>query len=250
MLRKLRRLIAPTTVPAPEQRHVELAGQPIPYTLKRSARRRTVGLRIDQRGLTVNVPLRASQKWLHEVLLDKADWIVGRLRDWQERQPQRWADGEAVLFRGEVLTLQVTVGGRMAVAVEGEVLRVKVADPADPAAIERAVTAWYKRQARQLFDASVACHAGRMGVMPKEVRLTSARTRWGSCTAHGVIRLNWRLIRLPVALVDYVVVHELAHLREMNHSPAFWAVVSQHCPDHAERRRLLRSHALGNAADA
>jgi predicted metal-dependent hydrolase len=244
MLRKLRRLITPP--PAPEARCVTLAGQNLPYTLKRSARRRTVGLRINQSGLTVSAPLHASEKWLHEVLLDKADWIVGRLRDWQERQPpeQRWADGEAVPFRGESFTLRVVAGARVSVAIEGETLRVKVADPSDSAAIERAVAAWYKRQARQLFDECIAYHAEQMGVAPKEVRLTSARTRWGSCTGRGVVRLNWRLVKLSLELVDYVVVHELAHLREMNHSAAFWRVVEAACPDYAQRRRALKRYPL------
>lgn len=246
MLRKLRRLIAPVPTPAPEQRSIELSGRTIPYTLKRSARRRSIGLRIDHRGLTVSVPLRATETWLHGVLRDKADWVVDKLGSWQSQRPntQCWAEGATLPFRGESLVLRTTVGRRAAATLEGAVLRVTLPTPDCAVAIERTVTAWYRQQATLLFNECVAFHAERMGVLPGEIKLSSARTRWGSCTSHGVVRLNWRLIKLPPALVDYVVVHELAHLREMNHSAAFWQVVAQACPDYAARRKALRLHAL------
>ncbi len=245
MLRKLRRLIA-TPPSAPEQRSIELSGQMIPYTLKRSTRRRSVGLRIDHRGLTVSVPLRATDTWLHGVLRERADWVVDKLGSWQSRQTvtQTWADGEALPFQGETLTLRVQLGRRPSALLTEGVLTVLVADPDNAAAIERVVTAWYRRQAVILFEECVAFYAERMGVSPKEVKLTSARTRWGSCTSRGVVRLNWRLVRLSLDLVDYVVVHELAHLREMNHSAAFWQVVEDACPDYAARRKALKLHSL------
>lgn len=245
MLRRLRRLNA-TPPPAPEQRSIELSGQNIPYILKRSAGRRSVGLRIDHRGLTVSVPMQASDTWLHGVLREKADWVVDKLGSWQSRQTvtQNWADGEALPFRGETLRLRVVAGRRPSVTHSADVLTVQMVDPGNAAAIERAVTAWYRRQAVLLFDECVAFYAERMGVSPKEVKLSSARTRWGSCTSRGVVRLNWRLVRLSLDLVDYVVVHELAHLREMNHSAAFWQVVESACPDYAERRKALKRHAL------
>lgn len=244
VLRKLHRLISPP--PAPEARTVRFGEETVPYTLKRSARRRSVGLRIDQRGLTVSAPLRASERWLHEVLQDKADWVLGRLADWQTRQgpAQRWADGEALPFRGEMLLLRVAHGRRPAVSHSDGVLAVRVADPDNATTIERVVTAWYRRQAAILFDECVAFYAERMGVSPREIKLSSARTRWGSCTARGVVRLNWRLVRLSLDMVDYVVVHELAHLREMNHSAAFWQVVADACPDYADRRKALKRYAL------
>jgi hypothetical protein len=247
MLHQLRRLISPATPPAPEARRVELGGQTISYTLKRSARRRSIGLRIDHRGLTVSIPLRATETWLHDVLRDKADWVVDKLGSWQSRHPpaQRWAGGETLPFRGGALVLRIESGRRAAANREESVLRVALPAPDDTTAIERTVMAWYRRQATQLFSERVAFYAERLGVLPRAVKLSSARTRWGSCTTHGVVRLNWRLVKLPPELADYVVVHELAHLREMNHSAAFWRVVEHACPDYADRRRALRLYALG-----
>ena len=102
-----------------------------------------------------------------------------------------------------------------------------------------------REQARRLFQQRVALFAPLLGVQPTALRVSSARTRWGSASTRGTVSLNWRLVCLPLVLVDYVVVHELAHLREMHHGPAFWALVAGVLPDYAERRAALRRYALG-----
>ena len=217
MLKHLRNLVSP---PGVEQRAVLLAGKHIPYTLKRSNRRRSIGLRIDDGGLSVSVPLRASEKWLHSVLQDKAHWVVEKLDGWQTRKPieTRWADGEAVSYLGELLTLRVKQSLFTAPAHRrGNELWVFVVNGSETAHIEQAVSRWYRQEAEQLF----------------------ARR-----TAHGSVRLNVQLIKLPPHLIDYVVVHELAHLRELNHSAAFWNVVGSVCPDYARLRRELKAVAL------
>lgn len=276
MLKRLRNLLAP---PAIEHRAALLAGQHITYTLKRSNKRRSIGLRIDDRGLTVNAPLRASERWLHSVLQDKAHWVVEKLDSWQQRKPAeiRWMDGETIPFLGELLTLRVrtslfaappillceaygAVGGAMRpfphqrasphrvmaapLHRNGNVLWVFVADDSDTAHIGQAVSHWYRQQAEQLFSERVAHYAPLLNVTPRIVRLSAAKTQWGSCTARGTVRLNEQLIRLPLSLIDYVVVHELAHMREMNHSAAFWNVVGSVCPDYTKLRRELKAVAL------
>lgn len=243
MLKRLRNLVAP---PAAEQRTALLAGQHVPYTLKRS-RRRSIGLRIDDRGLTVSMPLRASERWLHSVLQDKARWVVEKLEGWQQRKPPeiRWADGETVPFLGEPLTLRVRQSLFAAPAQQrNKELWVFVVDDSDAAHIEQVVMQWYRLQAEALFRERVAHYAPLLGVAPRALKLSAAKTQWGCCTARGTVRLNEQLIRLPIRLIDYVVVHELAHLVEMNHSAAFWAVVERVCPDHAKRRRELKTIAL------
>ena len=230
--------------PEPEQRAALLAGKNIPYTLKRSSRRRSIGLRIDDRGLTVSMPLRASEKWLHSVLQDKAQWVVDKLDGWQsKRRPViEWAHGERIPFRGEEFTLQLTARARGAIAqLIGEILHVPVGADADAARIEKAVTHWYKDEAMRVFTECVEYYAPLMNVSPREIKLTSARTQWGSCTALGVVRLNWQLVKMELHLIDYVVVHELAHLVEMNHSSAFWRVVESVCPDYKKCRAELRA---------
>lgn len=240
MLKAIQRLVDPPLV---ERRSIELAGRPVPYTLKRSAKRRSIGLRIDDGGLTVSMPLRASEKWLHGVLQEKAQWIVDKLAGWQVRRPEvtLWVDGQLVRFMGEPLTLRVVPSLFDAPPLlRGRQLFVHVTATADPQLVEQTVTQWYQREAEVLFKQRVAHYAPQMKVVPNVVALSAARTQWGSCTARGTVRLNWHLIKLPLRLIDYVIVHELAHLIEMNHSPAFWAVVESVLPDCRKRRAELR----------
>ena len=106
------------------------------------------------------------------------------------------------------------------------------------------VTQWYRREAELVFQECVAHYAPLMSVKPKQIKLTSARTRWGSCTSQGVVRLNWKLVKMPLHLIDYVVVHELAHLIQMNHSPAFWRIVENACPEYTAYRVELRNYGI------
>ena len=240
MLQKLKRLIEPTVV---EQRSIELAGKTIAYTLKRTSKRRSIGLRIDDRGLTVNMPLRASEKWLHSVLQEKATWVVEKLENWQAKKtvPQQWVDGELISYRGEQFTLRIISSLFDAPPqLQDSQLIVQVSKTDNPVIIEKIILRWYRREALQLFTECVGHFAPLMNVKPTEIKLSSARTQWGSCTSRGTVRLNWQLIKMPLHLVDYVVVHELAHLREMNHSAAFWTVVETVCPDYAKRRGELK----------
>ncbi len=240
MLKKLRWLVNP---PAIEQRSVQLIGKAITYTLKRSNKRRSIGLRIDDRGLTVNVPLRASEKWLHSVLHDKAHWVIDKLENWRVNKPAppQWVDGQHASFLGKPLTLRVVASLFDAPPqLHGVQLFVHVTDSANERVVEQAVTQWYQHKAENLFKERVAHYAPLMNVSPRMVKISAARTQWGSCTARGSVRLNWQLIKMSLRLIDYVVVHELAHLVEMNHSAAFWRVVGEACPDYAKLRRELR----------
>lgn len=247
MFKSIQRVIDP---PAIEQRSIELSGKLLSYTLKRSGKRRSIGLRIDDRGLTVSMPLRASERWLHGVLQDKAQWIVDKLEGWQARKPEAplWVDGQFIRFMGEPLALCVVASLFDAPPLlRGRQLFVHVGDVTNQQVIEQAVTQWYQREAEVLFRQRVAHYAPLMQVSPSVVALSSARTQWGSCTARGTVRLNWHLIKTPLRLIDYVVVHELAHLVEMNHSPAFWRVVAAVCPDYQRRRAELRRREVAAA---
>ena len=123
-------------------------------------------------------------------------------------------------------------------------LHVGLPQTAEPAQIRDAVQSWLQRQALALFDERCRHFAPRLGVRIKRLRLSSATTRWGSATADGTIRLHWRLLHFALPTIDYVVAHELAHLREMNHSPAFWDVVRSVLPDYERARGALKSDLL------
>ncbi len=244
MLKRLRNLAIPPSV---EQRATFLSGKQITYTLKRSGKRRSIGLRIDDRGLTVSMPLRASEKWLHSVLQDKANWVVEKLDGWQTQKPKEnlWQDGETIDYLGELLVLRVVQGLFVSPAERrSRELWIFAADAGDSAYVEQEVSLWYRVQAEQFFSRRVAHYAPLLNVVPRAVKLSEAKTQWGSCTAHGSVRLNVRLIELPQRLIDYVVVHELAHLRELNHSAAFWRVVESACPDYLSLRGELKAIAI------
>ncbi len=230
-----------------EQRETLLAGQPVTYTLKRSSKRRSIGLRIDGNGLTVSMPLRASEQWLQDVLRDKADWVLAKLQNWQDRQPMevKFHDGAALDYLGDLLTLRVERGSFVAPAQQrGNELCVFLSANGTEKHLVREVQLWYRIQALQLYKQRVDFYAIMLGVAPREIKLSTAKTQWGCCTAGGTVRLNLQLIKLPVKLIDYVVLHELAHLREMNHSAAFWQIVKSACPDYLQLRAELKAVAL------
>ncbi|MEO8333126.1 MAG: SprT family zinc-dependent metalloprotease [Gallionella sp.] len=246
MFKRLRNMVVP---PGVEQRAALLAGKHVTYTLKRSSKRRSIGLRIDDRGLTVSVPLRSSEKWLNSVLQDKARWVVEKLDGWQVSTPveTRWADGETISFLGDLLGLRVERSLFAAPAYRrGRELLVFVANGSEPSCVEAAVSCWYQNEAGQMFAERVRHYSPLLSVAPSAVKLSSAKTQWGCCTAQGVVRLNLQLIKLPLRLIDYVVVHELAHLREMNHSAKFWNVVEIACPDYAKLRNELKAISMNN----
>ena len=246
MPNQLQRLL--THPPAEEQRSIQLAEKLITYTLKRSPKRRSIGLRIDDQGLTVSMPLRASEKWLHSVLQEKSAWVVDKLDNWQSKKlpVQKWEDGEPILFRGETFTLRVVSGlVRATPQITEFELTIPVYDATNQGVVTKKILQWYKREAERVFNECVEHFTPLMNVAPKEIKLTSAKTQWGSCTTQGVVRLNWQLVTMPLHLIDYVVVHELAHLVEMNHSPAFWRVVEGACPDYAKCRVELRKWSPG-----
>lgn len=228
---------------APDGHRIRLAERTIEYALRRSPRRRSISMTIDDRGLRVGAPLRATQSRIEAALRAHGAWILRKLDEWAARRPApfAWSAGARVMYLGEALTLvpDPACAGVLRAASE---LRVR-ARADDAAALAQAVLAWLHDAARGWFAARVAHFAPVLAVAPPVIRLSNARTRWGTCHPHGRVHLNWRLIHMPPPLVDYVVVHELAHLHEANHSPRFWRHVAAVLPDHAQRRLALRRDA-------
>ena len=220
-----------------------LDGQPVSYVLHRSHGRRRISLSVDERGLRIGAPLRASLREIESVLRDHARWVVRKLAQWGEKRAsgRRWESGETLMYLGRPLILSIIAGAEN-VARQENALQVSAQHPQaeNIAALARE---WLRTQALSDFALRVEGYRQAMQIAPVDIRLSNARTRWGSCHASGRLLLNWRLIQMPARLIDYVVVHELAHLREMNHSPRFWAVVAHEIPDYAARRREIRRDA-------
>lgn len=224
---------------ATEGHSIRLGDQHIAYQLRRSARR-TIGLAIDARGLRVGAPLRARLGDIESLIRQHGDWVLDKLRCWRERPPPerlRIHDGMAIFADNSAFTVAIAPGSRARWRCDGDILHLNLPAGGDPALLLEAAL---RDMARHRFSERLAHHAARLGVPTPPLRLSSARTRWGSCSARGQINLNWRLIWLPLPVIDYVVCHELAHLKEMNHSPRFWSVVEQLCPDWRALRLELR----------
>ncbi len=215
--------------------HLTLGQTVVEYSLQRSARRRTIGLRIDDQGLRVSVPPWASDTDIEQALQEHARWILDKLRKWERRAastpPLALEPGTELLWLGHSLPLQ-QVSAREAIPrpvhPDQALDFIPLSEDCEDAL--SAVTAWYVAQALPWFRRRALVYGERLGRLPREVRLSNARGRWGSCTRQGVIRLNWRLMQASPEEIDYVVAHEVAHLAEMNHSPAFWNTVSRLYP--------------------
>ncbi len=239
-------------------RHAQLQGVSVSFRFERS-RRRSIGFLVGADGLVVRAPNWVTLREVDAAVQEKSAWIVAKLQQFKERQTEQfqkaieWRHGAEVPFLGR--TVQLCVLERGVGRVLGQdlspehVLPVTVPPNASVTQVRDAAQVWLKKQAKLLFEERLRHFAPLLGVRWQKLSLSSASTRWGSARNDGHIRLNWRLIHLPISQIDYVVVHELAHLREMNHSPRFWETVGEVMPDYAQRRKALRQSPLGLADD-
>jgi hypothetical protein len=226
-----------------EPRTVRLGERDLPYLLKRSAKRRRAVLMVDERGLVVHVPWRASERHIGEVIAEAQSWILRKLAEWERKKPRQrsWACGERIDFLGRQLSLQLVSreGRAIAQLKDGHALELSLAPPHTPERVREAVVGWYRRHAGSHFAERVQHFCGKLEVPAPRVLLSSARTRWGSCNADGEIRLNWRLMQAGGHVIDYVVAHEVAHLKIMSHSTRFWRTVQRLYPDYEAARAEL-----------
>ncbi|MBL0143642.1 MAG: M48 family metallopeptidase [Betaproteobacteria bacterium] len=225
-----------------EARTLALAGEPLDYTLVRRRGRRGVGLKVDASGLTVSAPLTIPLARVERFVLESESWVRDKLAVWRQRQvpAPSWDDGASLPFLGEALTLRLLAGRRAGAQIAGAELRVTVPG-AEAEIVKRAVVAWYRRTALAHLAHRAFFFSRLAGLAPPRVMLSSANSRWGSCNSRREVRLAWRLVKARPALVDYVVCHELAHLRHMNHSRDFWAEVERLCPEYRQLREELEA---------
>jgi hypothetical protein len=235
-----------------------LQGCRVGFELRR-ARRRSIGFVIGPDGLAVSAPRWTGSAAIEAALREKAAWIVRKLHEQEERARRlaqariEWGDGASVPFLGETVILVLdprTTGVVLhtdAQALPGVprlTLHVGLPHGAAAEQVREAVQGWLQRQARRIFEERCAHYARELGVQVRRLALSSAATRWGSASADGSVRLNWRLVHFALPVIDYVVAHELAHLRVMDHSPRFWEVVGSVVPDFRERRAVLQEALL------
>ena len=234
-------------------RQIQLKETTIAYAFQR-VKRKTIGMSVGADGLEVRAPRWATVASVEAVLHEKSAWILRKLQESQERQKQmrhtiiEWRDGATLPFLGEQWVVRLDPEHQSLPTSHQEAapkcLHIALSLHAQPGQIRDAVQAWLMQQAKLNFTQRLDHFAPQLGVQWKRLSLSNASSRWGTASADGSIRLNWRLIHFKQDVIDYVVVHELSHLRVMNHSPQFWETVGSLVPDYQQRRHALNEEVL------
>ena len=262
-------------------RQIVLEQHALGYVLQRRSRR-SIGMRISPQGLLVAAPPWVAIHEIEQILHTKARWILRKLHEQakltlasQQQEQIVWQSGVYLPWQGGLLQVRLTGGAGQCEALRASYLQQKAdaaqllcktspdlhgATPASSLAqsilqmdlpenmagetLRNLVRYWMQQQAYTLFAERLNHYAPQMGVRWSSLKLSNAASRWGSATSQGGIRLHWRLVQLPMQLLDYVVVHELAHLHEMNHSPRFWGWVEKILPDYRQRQFQLKQTSL------
>ena len=223
-----------------------------PYTLKRSSRRRrSIELSVDPvAGLVVAAPAKTPEHEIDALVRRRARWVRKALQDARNRERhlcRAFVTGETLPYLGRSLPLSVVGGAsaaRPTVELAGARLEVRVAEGVDAPgrrlAVRAAVERWYRRQAEAIFSDRTRLFAPQIGVRPARIAIKAQKTRWGSCGKNGALNLNWVLVMAPLPVLDYLVVHELCHLRHPGHGARFWKLVSSVLPDYQSQRAELR----------
>ena len=203
-------------------------------------RRKTIALVIERDGsLVVHAPMRVNEEMINKFIAEKERWI--RKKQDQARTfypafvPKEYVDGEGFLYLGAIYPLQLGKGKKPQLALNGTFRLAQASLPKAPLVFER----WYRKQAFVIISERVRFYAEKYGIQYKQVRITSARTRWGSCSHEGTLSFAWRLIMAPLPIIDYVVVHELSHVQVKNHSKRFWNKLNVLMPDYRQRIEWL-----------
>ena len=225
-------------------RSILLGSEIVQYRLYR-VRRRTIGFQVDEHGLTIRAPRSISMREIERAITESERWIFAKRLEWRAWREQhglsapRFVDGGSVQYLGQAATLRLNTS---TAHFNGETREIHLAVPthASEADVRQALLAWLHEQARSTIGERLERFSARTAVRFAGWRLSSARTQWGSCSHNGRIRLNWRLIHFSLPVIDYVIAHELAHLRELNHGRGFWDEVTRLLPGFEQARDQIR----------
>jgi predicted metal-dependent hydrolase len=276
----LHSVMRPATFSHPRaNREARLHTSIVAFELKRG-KRKTIGFSVGADGLSVSAPRWVPLYEIDKAVQEKSAWIVTKLQESRERHDKlesnriEWKDGTLIPFMGEQVIVVIdprhlytssgTVGTRRGQPTDGQAqlhtdaqasnaslpgvprltLHISLPQDAAPERIRDAVQAWLMRQAKRIFEERLHLYAPQLKVQWTKLSLSSAGTRWGTAKSDGSIRLNWRLVHFKMSVIDYVVVHELSHLRVMDHSPRFWSTVESIMPDYAALRGQLKDDTI------
>ena len=225
-----------------ELREIELLGETIDYDIQRSTEASEPRIDVDIHGVTVVIPNSADENPT-ELLKENAPWVIESYQTYQEyrdQAPERtFETGETFPFLGEPHKL--VVEPRQSHAVSDQTIRLREST-VEQSSIKQVLRNFYRSQARKHFADRAGNFASQMGVEYEQIEIRNQRTKWGSCSSSGTLGLNWRLMMALPEVIDYIIVHELAHLRESNHTQAFWNLVAEYDPDYTEHAKWLEEN--------
>ncbi len=230
-----------------------LEGQPVSYTVKRSFRARCVRLEVRREtGLTIIIPRFYELAQLPDLLREKRQWILGTLAKYDQVKllsaDREVKSGDIIPYLGQELEVVKHQNYGKSDSVKMEQNRLIVTLKSANSRLNQVLEWWYRRQAETLIRDKIEESCARLGVTYGRLTIRGQRTRWGSCSQKGNLNFNWKLMMAPEAVISYVVIHELTHLKEMNHTKKFWKLVADRCPDWRKHRRWLKEHEAELAA--
>jgi len=214
----------------------------------RSARRKTLSIEVGHFGVKARAPMRMRHNAIVEFVTKKRGWIQGHLADLPELKPElKLETGAELLVNGSRFRLSVVQGSSKPVYLSPEnvVVPIKQSHLSLEKTVSNKLIRWYKSAAYEELERKVALYSTSMNIPGNKslsVNVRDYKRRWGSCDSKGGLSFNWRIIQAPIEVLDYVVVHELAHCHEFNHSKRFWSIVAQHMPNWKERQLWLHTH--------
>ena len=229
----------PDSVRAFETLEVQYEGEVITFAVVRSRRRKTCSVIIDAQGVYIAASAHQDLVSIGQAIIPKLPAVLdreARYKDVQGAYERQFVSGESLRLLGRPYLLRVVAGENATVEMRGTRVFVTASNSAE---IRTVLERWFRAEADSVFSERVPLWAHRLGVTPGRILLRSQRTRWGSCDVAGNLRLNWRLVMAPMSLIDYVIAHELAHLRAPDHSQEFWSVLRAVMPDYQLRKRRL-----------
>ncbi len=228
---------------------INLNGKELEYTLKRSSRR-TISIRIKNTGqIIVGCPLKTPFTYIEKLLSEKERWIVQKLEEIRVKSPavieKSFESGDLFYYLGKSYRLKIvekSITKKADLHFEDELMVLEISRADDKDKIKSSLKSWYISKAAELLVERIRIYSSVVGVSPKKVTVKEQKTRWGSCSSKGNINLNWKLVMSPLSVVDYVVIHELCHMKEMNHSGRFWELVEAVMPEYKVYRKWLKEN--------
>jgi len=221
---------------------ITLDGKIVPYTFKisRMARHARLEIRVET-GLTVIVPQSYPRSLVPRIIKDKKHWVRTKLELFRRSKQDYSSGGHSTRYLGRELKVKTRVGNELgdSAILTGDELILHMKTAGDN---RQGIETWLKNQGEIIIKGMAEKYGSTIGVKYRSLRIRSARTRWGSCSPRGTLSFNWKLIMAPLPVIEYVVVHELCHLKELNHSKSFWELVENHYPEWRAQRKWLRAN--------